>query len=60
MNKTELDKNFAFAGKDGICAKCAYVNICNMMLPGYNKPGKCGGPFHNDKNEHSSLLQSFE
>lgn len=46
MTAKELDKKFPFTGKEGICSECAYVNICNKMLPGYNKPGKCGGPFY--------------
>lgn len=48
MNKKELDKNFKFAGCNGICSTCAYLNICDKILPGYNKPGKCGGPFYKD------------
>lgn len=48
MNKKELDKKFKFAGCNGICSTCAYLNICDKILPGYNKPGKCGGPFYKD------------
>ena len=49
MTKQELNKKFQFAGKDGVCAGCAYVDFCDKILPGFNKPGKCGGPFHMGK-----------
>ena len=50
MTKKELDKNFKFAGCNGICSTCEYVSWCDRILPGYNKPGKCGGPFYKINN----------
>ena len=49
MTKEELNKKFAFAGNEGICSTCAYVEFCGKMLPGFNKPRKCGGPFYKEK-----------
>jgi len=54
MTAKELDKKFPFAGKEGICFNCAYINICDKILPGYNKPGKCGGPFYVSEDSESS------
>lgn len=48
MTAKELDKKFKFAGKTGLCVDCAYVGHCDKILPGYNMPGKCGGPFNKD------------
>ncbi len=46
MTIEELDKKFSFVGKDGICSTCAYVTICDKILPGYNKNKMCKGPFY--------------
>ena len=48
MTKKELDKKFPFSGKDGKCSNCEYTEHCDKILPGFNKPGKCGGPFEKD------------
>lgn len=48
MTKKELDKKFPFSGKDGKCSDCEYTEHCDKILPGFNKPGKCGGPFEKD------------
>ena len=48
MTKKELDKKFPFSGKDGECSDCEYTEHCDKILPGFNKPGKCGGPFEKD------------
>ena len=45
MTKKEIEKKFKFSGKDGECSGCEYVDHCDKILPGFNKPGKCGGPF---------------
>jgi len=57
MTKEEIIKKFPFAankhiqlyGKPGECTTCAYFEICDKMLPGFIRPGKCGGPFYKDK-----------
>lgn len=49
MTRKELQKKFPFAGKDGVCATCEYVASCQNILPGFHKPGKCGGPFYRNK-----------
>lgn len=52
MTKKELLEKFPFAfkygvfGKSGECMSCAYSETCDKMLPGFIKPGKCGGPFY--------------
>ena len=52
MTKKELDKKFPFSGKDGKCSDCEYTEHCDKILPGFNKPGKCAGPFEKaDKKE---------
>ena len=48
MTKKEIEKKFKFSGKDGKCSDCEYVDHCDKILPGFNKPGKCAGPFHKD------------
>ena len=48
MTKEELNKNLRCYGKTGICLSCAYVNICDKILPMFVKPRKCGGPFYSD------------
>ena len=48
MTKKEIEKKFKFSGKDGECSDCEYVDHCDKILPGFNKPGKCDGPFHKD------------
>ena len=48
MTAKELKKKFPFAGTDGICSTCGYVDICDKIIPGFHKPGKCGGPFFKD------------
>lgn len=45
MTKKEIEKKFKFSGKDGECSGCEYGDHCDKILPGFNKPGKCGGPF---------------
>ncbi len=45
MTKKEIEKKFKFSGKDGECSDCEYGDHCDRILPGFNKPGKCGGPF---------------
>ena len=45
MTKEEIIKNFPIPTVIGICEMCEYVNQCDKILPGFNKPGKCGGPF---------------
>lgn len=45
MTKKEIEKKFKFSGKDGECSGCEYGDHCDKILPGLNKPGKCGGPF---------------
>lgn len=55
MTKKELLEKFPFAfkygvfGKAGECMSCAYFETCDKMLPGFIKPGKCGGPFYKKK-----------
>lgn len=55
MTKKELLEKFPFAfksfkygvfGKAGECMSCEYFETCDKMLPGFIKPGKCGGPFY--------------
>ena len=48
MTKKEIEKKFKFSGKDGECSDCEYVDHCDKILPGFNKPGKCAGSFHKD------------
>ena len=48
MTKKEIEKKFKFSGKDGECSGCEYGDHCDKILPGFNKPGKCGGPFEKD------------
>jgi len=45
MTKKEILKNFPIPTKFGVCKNCAYVDSCTNILPGLNKPNKCGGPF---------------
>jgi hypothetical protein len=51
MTKEEIIKKFPFSvdnhlyGKTGECTLCAYFDFCDKMLPGFIRPGKCGGPF---------------
>lgn len=45
MTKKEILKNFPIPTKFGVCENCAYVDLCTNILPGLNKPNKCGGPF---------------
>lgn len=53
MTKDEIIKKFPFSikpiGKAGICTNCTYFENCDKMLPGFIKPGKCGGPFYKEK-----------
>lgn len=54
MIKEQIIKNFPTPTNVGICMseKCAYLDICDKILPGFNKPGsnKCGGPFYKEDN----------
>lgn len=56
MTKEEIKKKFPLSadnhlyGKCGECTLCGYFNICDKMLPGYIRPGKCGGPFYKINN----------
>ncbi len=43
MTKKEILKNFPIPTKFGVFEKCAYVDLCTNILPGLNKPNKCGG-----------------
>ena len=45
MTAKEILKNFPIPTEDGVCESCAYIDICDKILPGFNKPNKCGGPF---------------
>lgn len=45
MTKKEILKNFPTPTKMGVCETCGYVEFCDKILPGFHKPGKCGGPF---------------
>lgn len=45
MTKKEIIKRFP-TKNPGICFNCAYVETCDKILPGFHKPGKCGGPFY--------------
>lgn len=45
MTKKDILKNFPIPTKFGVCENCAYVDLCTNILPGLNKPNKCGGPF---------------
>ena len=53
MTKEEILKRFPFSvnspEKLGECTSCAYFEICDKMLPGFIRPGKCGGPFYKNK-----------
>lgn len=52
MSKEEIIKKFPFSvdnhcyGEMGVCTLCSYFEICDKMLPGFTKPGKCEGPFY--------------
>ena len=46
MTKREILKNFPMPTKFGVCENCAYLDSCTKILPGLNKPNKCGGPFY--------------
>ena len=48
MTKKEILKNFSFSvgTENGICESCSYIDMCDKILPGFNKPNKCGGPFY--------------
>ena len=57
MTKKEIEKKFPFSGKDGECADCEYVDTCDKILPGLNKPGKCAGPFHKDDEKKDRVIR---
>lgn len=54
MTKEDILKNFPFSvdtdEKHGICTTCKYFENCDKMLPGFIRPGKCGGPFNKINN----------
>ena len=69
MTKKELLEKFPFAlksfkygvfGKAGECMPCAYFETCDKMLPGFIKPGKCGGPFHKENNHTKYFIKYFD
>ena len=45
-----IDKHMSLYGKSGECTLCGYFDICDKMLPGFIRPGKCGGPFYKINN----------
>ena len=51
MTKEQIKKNFPYNcneycyGEMGVCTLCAYFETCDKILPGFIRPGKCGGPF---------------
>jgi len=56
MTKEEIIKKFPFSfdnhlcGKSGECTLCEYFNFCDKILPGFIRPGKCGGSFYKINN----------
>ena len=58
MTKEQIIKKFPFAadkhmslyGKTGECTLCVYFDVCDKILPGFIRPGKCGGPFYKINN----------
>ena len=56
MTKEEIIKKFPFSinnhlyGKSGECTLCGYFDFCDKILPGFVRPGKCGGPFYKINN----------
>lgn len=60
MTKKEIEKKFKFSGKDGECSGCEYGDHCDKILPGFNKPGKCGGPFEKDDEKKSKKRNTIK
>ncbi len=60
MTKKEISKKFKFSGNDGECNGCEYNDHCDKILPGFNKPGKCGGPFHKDSKQDMKKISLTE
>ena len=51
MTIKDILNNFPMPTKFGTCEYCAWINLCTNILPGFNKPNKCGGPFTYDINK---------
>lgn len=53
MKKIDIIRKFPTPTNCGVCTVCRYFDTCDRILPGFHKPGKCGGPFINtyDANE---------